>query len=159
MGYSVECTLEYNPDDPSTHSVKQTIFRFGEVNYAPRPEDGRRIVEFPEKEMQEEAIRKGQAGLFVIPPDVVSAEMDDTIRRIVTDQLQAHGLISRPAPARGRDAEEEDEEEAGEVPATSQAIGLAREHDIDLSDVPTGDDGKIGKGDVQAYIDRQASTA
>jgi len=144
MAFPVECTLPYNPDDPSTHIVKQNIFRFGDVQYDPRPEDGRRIVEFPSVEMQQEAVSKGPAGFFVVPTDILNQAEEDTVRRLVEEILRDHGLISRPV-----------EVPAGSEPqgATTQAVGLARERGIDLDDVQgTGPGGRITKGDVEAAL-------
>jgi len=145
MGFPVECTLAYNPADPSTHVVIQTIFKHGQAVYNPRPKDGRRIVDFSTREMQEEAIRKGPPGFFVIPTDEMGKDDEKRVRAVVEDVLREHGLISRPIEA-------PDEAQS----ATTQAVGLARERGIDLATIQgTGEGGKITKGDVEAAVAAQ----
>lgn len=141
MSYPVECMLAYDPANPSTHVVKQMIFRRGEVRYDPRPEDGRRIVEFDTKEQQEEAVAKSN-GMFRVPTDILAKEQEEAVRRIVRDELrrdEARKAYIDSGPMVG-----------SEVHATTQAIGLAREYAIDLSTIQgTGPDGKITKVDVE----------
>jgi pyruvate/2-oxoglutarate dehydrogenase complex dihydrolipoamide acyltransferase (E2) component len=148
MAYLVECMLKYDSDDPSTHIVKQHIFRHGEASYDPNSSyGGRRIVEFSMKEMQEEAIGKGD--LFVVPNDVVTAGEEENIRRIVRDEFRSlmNGQSSEPAKAEIHDA----------GPAyTNQAIGLARKEGFSEEEFSaikgSGEDGKITKDDVEAAI-------
>lgn len=147
MSFPVECTLAYDPEDESTHDVTQQIFRMGQVRYNPRESDGRRIVDFPTREMQEEAIGKNPAGdmMFVIPTDIVGAEEEEAMRRIVRDELQKAGLISAPATMPS--------DTPATPNATTQAIGLARENGLEVTDIEgSGKDGQVTKGDVEKAI-------
>jgi len=137
MAYPVECTLAYVAEDPATHEVRQSIFRCGSVSFAPNPDyQGRRIVFFESKVQQEESVRKG-GGMMIVPNDVLTQADEDNVKRIVRDVLREYGLL----PA------------TDEINATSQAIGLAMDHGLDLTDVTgTGEGGKITKGDVEKAL-------
>lgn len=105
MSFPVECLIAYDKNDPSTHLVLQTIFRFGQVRYDPRERDGRRIVEFPTQDMQEEAVSKNPPGppMFVIPTDIVSAEEEEAIRVIVRDEFSKLNTTKKPATKKPAD--------------------------------------------------------